>query len=550
MADKSTFTDFYTGLHHGYARVVSMTGRGPVLVVLPENGTAFEAWRSNREDAAPCGPLWTPEWMTHSKAYQEFDWRGAAGAQWNMPTSVLLPPLANVTFGFRLLLAPNVSSIDTAIESVGKAAVHAVPGYVISTEMTSAKLLITLPSHGQSRISAMVVKPAGAIELGETSIARRGTRGGRMVVVPVYGKHYGRAKVSIHYRHGNASSVQTVHYFILPPFRAHVAKFGNFQASTAWFDMSEGMDPFGRTSSVMPWDREEGKHVLDDPRPYVVGLSDEAGAGANVGLAMKVCYAPDQVQVSCVDQYIQETLCGNKTGEIPFPVSLQEPVSGGIRASLFWVPTPGSQEPGMPGYDYNPIDFAGRIWNYTRAVQSLGRAYNYPHQTAVYWSMYHAAENNDLLQTAQPALWYLKKAVFTIQGMMSRAPYYAQFGLMVGSVFREVLLELEREGLTDEAATVRGMMQKRAEHGMDLGPYTGACPDPPGVCACNQTTNGTYLLSCKGWVDNRFPFGSEFAWDSTGQEEIYVWGRYFGLANVSETALDAVLAFMPGAIPN
>ena len=34
------------------------------------------------------------------------------------------------------------------------------------------------------------------------------------------------------------------------------------------------------------------------------------------------------------------------------------------------------------------------------------------------------------------------------------------------------------------------------------------------------------MFVCK--VDNPFPFGSEFAWDSTGQEEEYVWGRFFG----------------------
>ena len=56
---------------------------------------------------------------------------------------------------------------------------------------------------------------------------------------------------------------------------------------------------------------------------------------------------------------------------------------------------------------------------------------------------------------------------------------------------------------------------------------TGACPAPPGPCGCRNDTGapGHYLYSCRPWAANRFPFGSEFAWDSTGQEEIYVWGR-------------------------
>ena len=71
----------------------------------------------------------------------------------------------------------------------------------------------------------------------------------------------------------------------------------------------------------------------------MVGLSDEAGAGANVGLAAKMRHAPTALEVARVDDYVQETLWGIKH-DVPYDVSLQDHVSGGIRASLFWVPTP------------------------------------------------------------------------------------------------------------------------------------------------------------------------------------------------------------------
>ena len=57
-----------------------------------------------------------------------------------------------------------------------------------------------------------------------------------------------------------------VHYFVLPNLQQHVAAFGAFQAGRAYLGPKEGKDPFGRTHSVMPWDREEHKHVLQDPR--------------------------------------------------------------------------------------------------------------------------------------------------------------------------------------------------------------------------------------------------------------------------------------------
>ena len=66
--------------------------------------------------------------------------------------------------------------------------------------------------------------------------------------------------------------------------------------------------------------------VLRDPagacRAFVVGLSDEAGAGANVGLAIKVRHAPVLAEVAKVDEYVQHTLCGTKPG-LPHSASLQ-----------------------------------------------------------------------------------------------------------------------------------------------------------------------------------------------------------------------------------
>ena len=43
----------------------------------------------------------------------------------------------------------------------------------------------------------------------------------------------------------------------------------------------------------------------------------------------------------------------------------------------------------------------------------------------------------------------------------------------------------------------------------------------------------------------RHRYGSEFSWDSTGQEEAYVWGRYFNQSKLADTVLDAILAYDP-----
>merc|ERR1711957_370321 len=96
----------------------------------------------------------------------------------------------------------------------------------------------------------------------------------------------------------------------------HVAAYGRFQASTAWY--ANLSDPFSRGNSVFPWNRQLKKHIgvgaydngYEDNRIFNNGLSDEAGAGANLGFAAKVGMAPVKEEVEKLDLYITTTLYG------------------------------------------------------------------------------------------------------------------------------------------------------------------------------------------------------------------------------------------------
>ena len=52
------------------------------------------------------------------------------------------------------------------------------------------------------------------------------------------------------------------------------------------------------------------------------------------------------------------------------------------------------------------------------------------------------------------------------------------------------------------------------------------CPYPEGPCKCTNVTANASVHICKPWAAQNFPFGSEFAFDTTGQEEVYVWARW------------------------
>jgi len=47
------------------------------------------------------------------------------------------------------------------------------------------------------------------------------------------------------------------------------------------------------------------------------------------------------------------------------------------------------------------------------------------------------------------------------------------------------------------------------------------------------------------WKNEVYPFGSEMAWDSTGQEEVYGWCDYFGYDDKAEVSLNSIIGYMP-----
>src|SRR3546814_17180443 len=94
---------------------------------------------------------------------------------------------------------------------------------------------------------------------------------------------------------------------------------------------------------------------------------------------------------------------------------------------------------------------------------------------------------------------------------MRDAPYYAEFGLMEGDVFVDILKDLKREGMAAEAAEMEALMKKRADD----------------------------------WRTLEYPFGSEMPWDSTGQPEVYAWMRYFGFAPQAEATREVILGYDP-----
>ena len=58
--------------------------------------------------------------------------------------------------------------------------------------------------------------------------------------------------IGVHFRYSDGT-FQVVNYRTLPAFHAHLQTYGKFQATNAYFSAP---DPFQRSPSVMPFDRE------------------------------------------------------------------------------------------------------------------------------------------------------------------------------------------------------------------------------------------------------------------------------------------------------
>lgn len=482
---ENVFFDPYIGMDAGYLQAVRLSGEGPVLLVLPHGKTPFEAYRPLLDDPMPRGITFEGfhEWMVHSKAYAENEWSDAK--QWNQPTSVTLAPGRSYSVGVEFVLADNVQSVEETLMNHNRPVSVGFPGYVLPQDVDGSLFV-----HYDKDIELIVVEPEGALSVDEVSSTARDWK-----KYQIKGQKWGRARLSITYEDG---TLQTINYKIIKPEAEVVADNGRFLMNEQWFD--ENNDPFGRGPSVITYDYEEKKQVTQDSRSWIAGLSDEGGAGSWLNAVMKQLVQPDPAEISKMENFVNKTMWGGiqySEGEHQY----------GVRKSLFYY-EPDSMPDGTYSDDINYSTWAA--WS-KEASETVGRSYNYPHVAAAHWVMYRLGRNYKGLVTQRSWEWYLENAFHTSIAMVEQAPHYAQFGQMEGTIFLLVLEDLKREGWNELAETLETAMRERAEH----------------------------------WASLNYPFGSEMPWDSTGQEEVYMWSKYFGFDEKATVTLNAILAYMP-----
>ncbi|ESQ91158.1 DUF5695 domain-containing protein [Asticcacaulis benevestitus] len=495
--ETASFYDPYVGKDAGYLQVNRLNGAGPSLLVLPEKNTPFELYKPilNERNADKSLKIYNdPEqrnmtfegfydWMVASKGFADTDWKGIQ--QWNAPSSLVLKAGESRTIGVRFVLSPSVREIETTLIQNGRPVAVGLPGYVVPTDM-NAELFV----HSAQAVKSVSIYPEGALEVGASQKVKDG-----WVKYAVNGKAEGRARMTLTYADG---SVQTVHYLVTKPEREVVADMGHFLTTKQWYENPS--DPFKRSPSIMGYDRDKNEIITQDNRVWISGLSDEGGAGSWLATIMKQLDNPKPDEVAKFERFADTTLWG----QIQTPDGADK---YGVRKSvMFYDPKT------MPEGTYDP-KLKWDVWSAwdREGAADLGRSYNYPHVAAAWWTLYRLGRYHDGLTKAETWQTYLTRAAETTKAMMTKAPYYTQFGQMEGDVFVYILEDLKREGYSAEATEIETMMKARADI----------------------------------WKTLKYPFGSEMPWDSTGQAEVYMWSRYFGDDKAADTTREVILAYDP-----
>ncbi|KAF2100113.1 hypothetical protein NA57DRAFT_75615 [Rhizodiscina lignyota] len=481
--------DPYIGLDAGYIQVTPVDGTGSALVVTPLKESKFEAWRFlNETYKGP--PLYYQsqtyeanyEFQVYTKAYAENEWKNVT--PWNEPTSRMLRSKETLTVGLRFSLAAGgVTDIAATAIRAGIPQAQSVPGYIVPSDAET-----TLTLNTTSRVLNITITPANALAI--TPISN-----GVYTITPA-SNAYGRTRLTIAYSDGHQ---QTIHYNIVKSAPTVLSDLGHFLTTTQYYTNTS--DPFHRAPSVLSWDRSVNNFVLQDNRVWIAGLSDEAGAGSFLAATMKQSVQANADEIARLETFIHHTMWGvvqvsNGTDQYA------------VRKSVFYY--------GMPGYPYDPnIEWTG-AWNKTEAY-STSRAYDYVHVSAAYWALYRAARAFPDLVKLADWQWYLNQAYQTVMyatqmtGNDTWFVGYADDGLMGETVWGEILKDLGREGMDDKVTQFEARMKARAKH----------------------------------WNSLAVPFGSEMAWDSTGQEGVYYWCNYFNLTATVTKTINSILGYMP-----
>ncbi|KAI1269559.1 hypothetical protein F5Y18DRAFT_437450 [Xylariaceae sp. FL1019] len=480
-----TLSDPYVGMHAGYIRATPVRGTGAAVVVTPLNDTdtPFEAYRNLAE-------TYFESTAYGSQTFEGlYEWQVLSKAwaenEWASVTPWNAASSRTLAAGQSMQFGVRFSIAKGGVRDIDTAVRNT--GTPVAFGVPGYIIPRDTPStlflQSSSAASSIVSSPSGALKITQIS-------SGSYSVTPA-STAWGRVRLTVTYADGK---IQTIHYYVTKPNTDTLSSLGTFLTTKQWYTNTS--DPFGRANSVMSYDYEAGAILTQEPRVWIAGLSDEGGVGAFLAAMMKQAIQPNADEVAKLETFVTSVLWGTiQTSDFA------------VRKSVFYY-----EPSAVPSYKYDSKYDWTVWWSWNKAnAYAVDRAYDYVHIAASYWSLYRVARAYPSLVTKYTWDWYLNQAYNTIIRATKSDVGYNADGLMGETVFGEILKDLTREGNTTQASTLTAAMKTRA-------------------------TN---------WDNEAVPYGSEMAWDSTGQEGVYYWSKYFGYASTANKTVNSVLGYMP-----
>ena len=295
----------------------------------------------------------------------------------------------------------------------------------------------------------------------------------------------GRGQKSLKLHYGDGRWTN-LHFYCIGDIAQSLKSRGRFIVAREFYE--NPADPYHRHHMFLPFDHRVGSTFLDSDEVWEVGGSDEFGFSEPLFLAEKNVYYPSPTEVATLETYVADCLFKY----------IQNPETFTIRASLYW----------KQRYPSSPWSH----WTKERA-ETTYRAYNYPHAANIYHALYRIGKRYGLL-TRRTAQEYLKMSYHTCLQWLQTDPW-GHVGLMGGSNALEILDDIGREGWQEEHQNLLEQIRK-----------------------CNEV-----------FVNDPYPYASEFPVDTTAHEQVYFFTRYFGNSEKNRKTLQIIKALRGGNQP-
>ncbi|KAI1103730.1 hypothetical protein F4804DRAFT_309402 [Jackrogersella minutella] len=478
-----SLSDPYVAMHAGYIRVSPVRGTGAALVVTPLGDTPLEAYR-NLDETAYAATDYGSQTFEGLYEWQVLS-KAWAENEWKGVQPWNTPSSKTLQPGQTLQFGVRFSVAKSGVRDIDAAVrkTGTPVAFGVPGYIIPRGATAQLFLQANSSAVSFSSEPVESLAFSQLSEDSYG-----ITPSPTF---WGRSRLTIDYEDGKT---QTIHYYVTKAGSEALADMGRFLTTEQWFTNTS--DPFGRAPSVMTYDYEAKEIVTQDPRVWIAGLSDEGGVGAYLAAMAKQAIQPDPAEVSKLETFVDKVLWRTI-----------ETTDFAVRKSIFYY-----DPSALPGYVYSSsFDWTSwTSWNEDDSY-AVDRAYDYVHVAAAYWSLYRVARAYPEIVKSHDWTWYLTQAYSTVIRGMQPDVGYNQLGLMGETVFGEILTDLTREGLTTQAGALTKAMRSRAAQ----------------------------------WDTEEVPYGSEQSWDSTGQEGVYYWSKYFGFTNTATKTVNSVLGYTP-----